>query len=99
MNPSPPEMSFVSYAIMVAQRFVIWTFAMGMITICLLIFLAIFGIYLLLNEILYATNLVIFGLNMIVTPFAMAIKTMIDGINAAIKAIQDIFDSLNPANW
>jgi cobalamin biosynthesis protein CobD/CbiB len=94
-----PKMSFVPYAMMVAQRCVIWSFAIGMILICLMIFLAMYGIYLLLNEILYVTNLLIFGLNMIVAPFAMAIKAMIDGINAAIKAIQDIFDSLNPANW
>ena len=94
-----PEMSFPAKCVMFVQRLAIWSFAIGMIMICLMIFLAMYGIYLLLNEILYVTNLVIFGLNMIVSPFAMAIKSMIDGINSAIKSIQDIFDKLNPANW
>ena len=94
-----PKMSIIPYAMMVVRRFVLWSFAIGMILICLMIFLAMYGIYMLLNQILFVTNLVIFGLNMIVSPFAMAIKSMIDGINSAIKAIQDIFDKLNPANW
>lgn len=99
MNPSPPQKSFVPYIMMVAQRIAIWVSAVTMILICLMIFLAMYGIYMLLNEILFVTNLVIFGLNMIVSPFAMAIKSMIDGINAAMKSIQEIFDSFNPANW
>lgn len=86
------EMSFFSYVLMFINRFIIWGFAMGMIFICSIIFLAIFGIYLLINQILYATNLTIFGLNMIVSPFAMAIKTLIDNINNAMNEIKKIFD-------
>ena len=99
MNTLEQEPSFLSKAKTFSVRFMFWCCAIGIILMCTLIFLAMYGIYMLLNEMLYVTNLIIFGLNMIVSPFAMAIKSMIDGINSAIKSIQDIFDKLNPANW
>jgi hypothetical protein len=87
-------MGLLSDAISFGLKVLLWISALVMIAICSIIFFAVYGLYLLANAILYGTNLVIFGLNIIVSPFALAIKSMIDGIDETIKKIKKFFDDL-----
>jgi hypothetical protein len=97
INISFVYMSVISDAYTFAKKFMLWVGALFMIGICSIIFFAIYGLYMLVNTILYGTNLVIFGLNMIVSPIALAIKNMIDSVDKAISGFKKFFDDLKAA--
>ena len=53
-----------------------------------------YGLYLFINDVLYATNLFIYGLNKIITPFADAINEMVKGFKQATDFIDSIINGL-----
>ena len=84
----------IIYAMTLFVKFVTFLFALGYILICSIIFFAMYGIYLFMNDVLYGINLVIYGLNVIVTPIADFFNRIPRDINSGINAIVDFFNGL-----
>jgi len=91
----------IAYVIGLFLKFVAFLFALGYIAISLILFFALYGMYLFMNNILLGINYVIYGLNVIVTPTANFFNQIPKDINKGIDDIINFFektvkDALDP---
>ena len=79
--PPKTELTYYQYFMRLLFRS---TRLLGLLFILMLIgliLIGMYGVYLLLNEILYGANLVIWGLNAIVGPFVIVLKTVMNAMS------------------
>ena len=88
-----PIIDTIYYILKIIFKFIAFIFALSYSAISVIMFFALYGIYLLMNNLLLGINYIIYGLNIIVTPIAKGFQDMIDAFN-------DFGDKLSkPDQW
>jgi hypothetical protein len=88
-----PIIDKIFYILRLIFKFIAFLFALSYIAITAILFFALYGIYLLMNNLLLGINYIIYGLNIIVTPIAKGFQDMIDAFNDFGNTLKD------PGSW
>jgi len=88
-----PIIDTIFYILRLIFKFIAFLFALSYIAITAILFFALYGIYLLMNNLLLGINYIIYGLNIIVTPIAKGFQDMIDAFNDFGNTLKD------PGSW
>ena len=88
-----PIIDTIYYILRLFFKFIAFLFALSYIAISLILFFALYGIYLLMNNLLLGINYIIYGLNIVVTPIVKGFQDMIDAFNDFGEKLKD------PSSW
>jgi hypothetical protein len=88
-----PIIDTIFYMIKLFFKFIAFVCALSYIAISAIMFFALYGIYLLMNNVLLGINYIIYGLNIIVTPIAKGFQDMINAFNDFGNKLKD------PSSW
>ena len=88
-----PIIDTIIYIFTLIFKFIAFVIALGYIAITAILFFAIYGVYLLMNNLLLGINYIIYGLNIVVTPIVKGLQDMIDAFNDFGEKLKD------PTSW